>query len=106
MINPLSAISSLVYFQLIFPPQLPKQIFSGKTIMVIGTNAGLGEAACRHSLNLNCARLILAVRTPAKGEKAKKAMLESTGKTNTDVQVWALDLGLIASIKAFVKRAS
>jgi hypothetical protein len=87
MINPLSAISSLVYSQLTFTPQLPKQTFSGKTIIVTGANVGLSEAACRHFLNLDCARLNLAVRTPANGERAKKAMLESNGKTNTDVQV-------------------
>lgn len=107
MINPLSAVPSLIYSQFIFKAQLPKETFAGKTIIVTGANAGLGEAACRHFITLNCTRLIMAVRTPAKGEIARKAMLESVGgRTNTDVQVWPLDLGSFASVKAFAKRAT
>ncbi len=33
-------------------------------------------------------------------------MLESIGKTNADVEVWPLDLGSVASIKAIAKRAN
>lgn len=107
MVNPLSAVSSLIYSQFIFRAQLPKQTFTGQTIIVTGANAGLGEAACRLFLQLDCARLILAVRTPSKGEAAKKAMLESTHRqTTADVQVWPLDLSSFASVKAFAQRAS
>ncbi|KAG6843481.1 hypothetical protein H0H93_000855 [Arthromyces matolae] len=48
---------------------------SGKTVMVVGANAGIGFEASRHFARMNPARLILACRSKSKGEAAVEGML-------------------------------
>jgi retinol dehydrogenase-12 len=43
---------------------------SGQTVMVTGSNGGLGLAAAKHLARMSPAKLILAVRTKSKGEAA------------------------------------
>ena len=71
---------------------------TGRTAVVTGANSGTGkEAAAR--LAAAGARVVLAVRTPAKGEAARAEILERA--PGADVVVRRLDLADLASIHEF-----
>jgi len=70
---------------------LPDQ--HGRTIVVTGANSGIGLVTAREFARVG-ARVVLAVRDRAKGERARAAM---TG----DVEVRALDLADLDSVRAF-----
>jgi NAD(P)-dependent dehydrogenase (short-subunit alcohol dehydrogenase family) len=82
-------------------PDLPNQ-----TVIVTGSNTGLGLEASRHLLRLGVNKLIMAVRSPEKGEAAKRDLLASTDRPASTVEVWALDMDSPASIQAFAARAA
>jgi NAD(P)-dependent dehydrogenase (short-subunit alcohol dehydrogenase family) len=81
----------------------PTTSFSGQTIIVTGSNIGLGLEAARHFALLGAAKVILAVRSIAKGEAAANSIHDSIGKKGV-CEVWQLDMGNWDSIKEFVKR--
>ncbi|KAJ3018769.1 hypothetical protein HKX48_002636 [Thoreauomyces humboldtii] len=84
---------------------VPGTDFSGQTIIITGSNTGLGLEAARHVARLNCAKLIIACRTVSKGETARKEIEDAfAGKSETKVEVWQLDLGSYDSVKSFGKR--
>ena len=84
-------------------PIVPKS-FAGQTIIVVGSNTGLGLEASRHYVSLGASRVILAVRSLAKGEPAKASIEASTGRTGV-AEVWHLDLSSFDSVRSFAKRA-
>ena len=85
-------------------PLIPKS-FATETIIITGANTGLGLETARHCVRLGASRVILAVRSLARGEAAK-ADIESTTKRPGVAEVWLLDLASYDSIKAFAERAS
>ena len=89
-------------------PADPKKSFANQTVIVTGSNIGLGFEAARHFYRLNCAKLILAVRTVSKGEAAKEDIVRSA-KHRSDgaeaIEVWPLDLSSTESTLAFAERA-
>lgn len=87
------------------PPQVHHD-FSGQTIIVTGSNSGVGLEAARQFAELGCSKLILAVRTLSKGESAKASILQSTQRDDDSIEVWQLDMCSTASITEFVKRAN
>jgi retinol dehydrogenase-12 len=91
--------------QLFITPPIPTKDFSGKTVIVTGSNTGLGLEAARHFARLNCTKLILAVRDVKKGQEAKSSIAESIGPKPGSIEVWELDLSSNASVEAFAKRA-
>jgi retinol dehydrogenase-12 len=95
-----------LYNQFFITPQVPKIDFTGQTIIVTGSNTGLGLEAARHLSRLNATLVILAVRTVAKGEAAKSNILASTEQSPSSIEVWSLDMTSIESIKSFAERAS
>jgi len=97
-------IFNFIYSQLFVTPPYPETDFSGQTVIVTGSNVGLGFEAARHITRLKAEKVILAVRTLEKGEKAKKSIEESTGRQGV-VEVWPLDLSSYESVKEFVKKA-
>ena len=98
-------IGAYLYSQLIFYPPYPTKKFTGQTIIVTGSNAGLGFEAARHFVRLDAKKVILAVRNLDKGEAAKKSILTSERKTEDVVEVWELDLASYQSVKDFATRA-
>ncbi|RDW87243.1 short-chain dehydrogenase family protein [Coleophoma crateriformis] len=70
---------------------VPRNRFSGQTIIVTGANVGLGLEAARHFVRLDASKVILAVRSTLKGEAAAKSIAESTGRPGV-AEVWHLDL--------------
>ncbi|KAI0418974.1 putative short-chain dehydrogenase/reductase family protein [Xylaria grammica] len=84
---------------------VPSRTFSGLTVIVTGANSGLGLEAARHIVRLDAAKVILAVRDQKKGIAAKESIVESTGKAESIIDVWELDLASRTSVKAFAARA-
>lgn len=79
---------------------------STQTMVVTGSNTGLGFEASRHLLRLGVGKLIMAVRNLSKGEAAKQQLLASTGRHDSAIDVWLLDMDRYDSIKSFACRAS
>ena len=98
----MSLIGTLVS-QLFTSLPVPTQSFTGKTIIVTGSNTGLGLEAARHFTRLGAATVILAVRSISKGESAKHDIENSTGLKNV-VQVWQLDMSSYQSVLNFSER--
>lgn len=78
----------------------PKQLarLDGKTVIVTGASDGIGLETARFLADLG-AKLVLPVRNMTKGEAAKADLVASTG--NADIELMALDLARLASIRAF-----
>jgi NAD(P)-dependent dehydrogenase (short-subunit alcohol dehydrogenase family) len=71
---------------------------TGKLIVVTGANSGTGKEAAKR-LAAAGARVVMAVRTPAKGEQARIEMLAA--HPNAQLEVRRVDLADLASVRAF-----
>lgn len=100
------AIMGFIYSQFFVTPAYPSQSFTGQTVIVTGSNTGLGKEAARHFARLGAAKVILAVRNTKAGEDAKADIESTTQCGPSTVEVWSLDLSSYASVKAFAARAS
>jgi NAD(P)-dependent dehydrogenase (short-subunit alcohol dehydrogenase family) len=96
----------LLFSQLFAHIPTPTSDFSGQTIVVTGSNTGLGLEAARHLLRLQASKVILAVRCLTKGETAAEELLRSTSATKDIIEVWPLDLSDCDSVKRFSDRAN
>ncbi|KAH8884413.1 NAD(P)-binding protein [Thozetella sp. PMI_491] len=96
---------SFVKSHLFFKPPVPTKKFTGQTIIVTGSNTGMGLEAARHIVRLDAARVILAVRNTEKGEAARKDIEKTTGRHGV-IEVWELDQCHYASVQAFARRAA
>jgi NAD(P)-dependent dehydrogenase (short-subunit alcohol dehydrogenase family) len=72
-----------------------------KVCVVTGANTGIGKETARGLAKLG-ATVVLACRNVEKGEAAREDIQRTTGRT--DVKVMPLDLGSVASVRAFAKR--
>jgi retinol dehydrogenase 12 len=97
--------SNFFYSQLFVTPKYPTQDFAGKTVIITGSNIGLGFEAAKHITRLNASKVIIACRTLSKGEKAKEQILSNTKRTSDCVEVWKLDLSDYGSVKDFAQKA-
>ena len=76
--------------------EVPDQ--TGRLIVVTGANSGTGKEAARR-LAAAGAHVVLAVRTPAKGEQARAEILAQTPAARLDVR--RIDLADLASVREF-----
>ena len=99
-------IKTFLYSQLFGTPVYPTASFAGQTVVVTGSNVGLGLEAARHFYRLGAAKLILAVRTISKGQIAKEDIAKSIpSRTDADsIEVWPLDQASTQSTLAFAER--
>ena len=97
---------NFIYNQLFVKPAYPTASFAGQTVIVTGSNTGLGKEAARHFVRLGASKVILAVRNLEAGEAAKRDIEISTKANATTIEVWPLDLASYDSVKSFAKRAS
>lgn len=97
-------INTFLRSQLFVSLPYPKSDFSNQTIIVTGSNSGLGFEAARHFIRLKANKVILAVRTLSKGETAAAEISNSTQTPPSRIQVWHLDLSSHDSVKAFGDR--
>ncbi|PWY81750.1 dehydrogenase [Aspergillus sclerotioniger CBS 115572] len=94
-----------MYRQLSFTPKplSPEINLHGKTAIVTGGNVGLGLESAKQLASRGLSRVILAVRTPSKGEAARQEILRES--PSCDVQVWQLDQESFDSMREFGERA-
>jgi len=92
----------------LYPPTDSKPSFAGKTAIVTGSNTGVGYEAALKIAQQGASHLILAVRTLAKGEDARKRIQAAAGPQGktTVIEVWELDMLSYPSIQAFAARVS
>jgi len=72
---------------------------TGKTVVVVGANVGLGFEAAKHFASMNPKRLVLACRSQEKGQAAVQAVQATTGFKNAELAL--VDLSRFASVSAF-----
>jgi NAD(P)-dependent dehydrogenase (short-subunit alcohol dehydrogenase family) len=101
----MTTLPGIIYNQLFVSLPSPNFDFTGKTVIVTGSNTGLGFEAARHLVRLNAKLVILAVRNTDKGEQAKQSIQQST-PGNAIIQVWELDLSSYDSVKLFATRCN
>lgn len=93
-----------LYSQLFKQLPSPTGSYAGQTIIVTGSNVGLGKEAARHFVSLGASKLVLAVRNVQRGNEAK-ADIEASTKCGKDViHVWEVDMASYASVEAFAAR--
>lgn len=71
---------------------------TGKTFVVTGSNSGTGKEAAKR-LAAAGAKVVMAVRTPEKGERARAEILAEV--PGAELEVRRLDLADLASVRAF-----
>jgi len=87
------------------PIPYPTQSYKDKTVIVTGSNTGLGLESARHFARLGATKVILACRSISKGEAAARDITSSLKLKENVVEVWEIDMANWDSIKKFVKRA-
>jgi NAD(P)-dependent dehydrogenase (short-subunit alcohol dehydrogenase family) len=72
---------------------------AGKTCVVTGASAGIGLATARGLVRLG-ARVVMAVRDPEKGERARRSVMGATGR---DVELAIVDVASRSSLRTFAR---
>src|SRR6266536_1040966 len=76
MFDTFRAVLNSLFAPIFVSVPVPTASFDGQTVIMTGSNTGLGLEAARHITKLGAQRVILAVRSIAKGEAAKKSIEE------------------------------
>ncbi|OLN96435.1 Retinol dehydrogenase 11 [Colletotrichum chlorophyti] len=97
---------SFIYSQLFKFLPYPTGSFAGQTVVITGSNVGLGKEAARHFARLGTGKLILAVRNLEKGRAAKEDIVATTNCAQDAIEVWQLDMSSYASVQSFASRVS
>ncbi|KAG6878856.1 hypothetical protein C0992_007119 [Termitomyces sp. T32_za158] len=92
---------SFIRDQLARVPPPENADLTGKTVVVIGANSGIGFEVSKHFARMKPTRLILACRSQAKGEGALQKIKEEIGY---EAELWILDLSEFSSVIAFADR--
>ncbi|KAJ7837944.1 hypothetical protein B0H13DRAFT_1651258 [Mycena leptocephala] len=79
-----------------------KADLTGKTVIVLGANTGLGFEATKHFATMNPGRLILACRSQSKGQAAVDRLKAATGYSKAEL--WIIDLADFESVKQFADK--
>jgi retinol dehydrogenase 12 len=98
--------SVFLYSRMLVTLPIPMKDFSGQTVIITGSNTGLGFEVTRRIAQLNAPLIIVAVRNISKGEAAETLILESTKRSAGSIQVRELGMQNYDSIKAFAAKAS
>ncbi|KAG1730894.1 hypothetical protein EDB19DRAFT_1739666 [Suillus lakei] len=75
---------------------------TGKTVLVVGANVGIGLEASKHFARMQPARLIIACRSEAKGKAALAEIEWDTGYNGSEL--WIIDLANFTSVTAFADK--
>jgi NAD(P)-dependent dehydrogenase (short-subunit alcohol dehydrogenase family) len=107
IISGVYGIGSTFYSNLFIDLPLPKTDvdLSDKVMIISGSNTGLGFESSQHLLRLGLGKLIMAVRSLDKGEKARQELLKLTKRAPETIEVWYLDMANYESVKSFAARA-
>jgi NAD(P)-dependent dehydrogenase (short-subunit alcohol dehydrogenase family) len=95
-----------VFLRSFHPPSIHLRTasFKGRTVIVTGSNVGLGLEASRWIVRLGASQVILACRNVDKGKAAAKDIQATTSCSSDTLQVWHLDMSSYASVQAFSNR--
>ncbi|KAF9274465.1 hypothetical protein BGZ68_000654, partial [Mortierella alpina] len=77
---------------------------AGKTIVVTGSNVGIGYGTVCHLVAMGPSRVILACRNLSKGEEAIRKIKMSTNTHDVVIEAQELNLASFTSCRAFAKR--
>ncbi|KAJ7483238.1 hypothetical protein FB451DRAFT_1438886, partial [Mycena latifolia] len=88
--------------QIFAPPAVVTADLTGKTVIVLGANTGIGFEAAKHFASMNAGRLILACRSQAKGQAAVNKIKAATGYERAEL--WLIDLADFASVRHFADK--
>lgn len=107
----MSFITKMAKNKWVVPANPTSVSFTNQTVLLTGSNTGLGLQAAIKVAAQGAKRIILAVRNAEKGAAAAAqvkaaAASSATGTADVTVEVWSLDMLSPASIKAFVARAA
>ncbi|KAJ7139194.1 short-chain dehydrogenase [Mycena epipterygia] len=84
----------------------PKRVINadltGKTVIVLGANTGIGYEAAKHFATMTPGRLILACRSECRGKAAVEKVKAATGYTR--VELWIVDLANFSSVTQFADK--
>ncbi|KZO93404.1 NAD(P)-binding protein [Calocera viscosa TUFC12733] len=90
------------------PDLPPSTTLEGRSVLVTGSNVGLGYSAALLSLQLGASPVYLAVRTPAKGDKARETLLADPvvkkNNPNAVVKVYQLDMSTWDGVTSFASK--
>ncbi|CAD6583224.1 MAG: hypothetical protein ASARMPRED_001265 [Alectoria sarmentosa] len=86
-----------------FPPSNPAVSFAGKSVLVTGANCGLGFEAALKFVTLGAKTVVLACRSPEKGDAAVAEIEKRTGRKGV-LHSWKLDMNSYASVQALAAR--
>ncbi|KAH6683941.1 retinol dehydrogenase 12 [Halenospora varia] len=87
------------------PKPLPASIqLTDQVAIVTGSNVGLGLEASRQLLQLGLSRLVMGVRSQAKGEAAAAQL--RTAFPSATISIWIVDLESYDSIRAFADQCA
>ncbi|KAJ6511995.1 hypothetical protein C8R47DRAFT_1291601 [Mycena vitilis] len=84
--------------------QLPviRADLTGKTVVVLGANTGIGFEAAKHFATMDPGRLIFACRSQSRGQAAVEKLKTETGYSKAEL--WIIDLGSFESVRQFVDK--
>jgi NAD(P)-dependent dehydrogenase (short-subunit alcohol dehydrogenase family) len=83
-------------------PPVQYEDVSGKTVVVIGANDGIGFEATKHFARMKPGRIIMGCRSKERGEAAVARLKAETGYESAEV--WEIDLAQIPSVVKFAER--
>lgn len=100
----MSFLIAFFHRQFFSEPPVQTTSFQGKTIIITGSNVGLGLEASRRMIELGAAKVILACRNVEKGKAAVIDIKTTTSCPADRLEVWQLNLSSYASVRAFADR--
>ncbi|KAK0457807.1 uncharacterized protein EV420DRAFT_479290 [Desarmillaria tabescens] len=83
-------------------PPVVKVDLSGKTVIIVGANTGLGFQATKHFATMNPGRIVMACRSEERGQAALERLKNETGYQKAEL--WLVDLSRFSSVTAFANR--
>lgn len=87
------------------PPAVVEPSLEGLTILITGANTGVSFEAAIKLVKLGAAKVILAVRSVAKGNVAREQIKKITGREG-HIDIYELDMLNYTSIRAFVEKVN
>ncbi|KAJ7780255.1 hypothetical protein DFH07DRAFT_1026479 [Mycena maculata] len=83
-------------------PPVVNADLTGKTVLVLGANIGIGFEAAKHFATMNPGKLILACRSQSKGQAAVEKLKAATGYAKAEL--WIIDLADFESVRQFADK--
>ncbi|KAJ8520259.1 hypothetical protein ONZ45_g2899 [Pleurotus djamor] len=83
-------------------PAIEPVDLSGKVVLVIGANSGIGYETAKHFAKMGAKKVVLGCRDEGRGNQALQRMTQETNMNNFELLL--VDLASFASVRAFTDR--